>query len=266
MVDAAIDARGERLDLLLVEHEEFAMVSGPTLPYRARVLHVTEDYHWEIEMEGLRRAFHGICRLSPKRVVLFSWGRDRQPNAFLFDENGAALSQFWVGNYVAHAQADARGRLWVSYFDQGFGQEYSATGFNCYDADGQALQPWWFCPMLDCYAMNAARDGIWSCGYTDFPIRRVGLDGGQTSWTNEVRGARAILTWGQQVALYGGYEKRTSQLTRLRLGRERAEVESECVAHLPEGQEPGWVGGRGSHFHTLHEGVWHRLDPGLRAL
>jgi len=51
-----------------------------------------------------------------------------------------------------------------------------------------------------------------------------------------------------------------------RLGRERAEVESECVAHLPEGQEPGWVGGRGSHFHTLHEGVWHRLDPGLRAL
>lgn len=250
IVNWSVDASGEAVDLLLVER-----VKG--FRGEARLVHASERFQWEREWTGLTRAYSDLCGLAKNRYVLFDFGRPGEANAFLFDGAGQELTRFWVGDYVAHLQADGRGRLWVSYFDQAFGKSYSERGLNCYDSLGQAVQPWWYCPMMDCYAMNACQEGVWHCGYSSFPLIQVGLDQGQREWSNTVRGARAIVGWGRRVFLYGGYAERARHLTTLKLtGKGEAVVEQECVVDWA-----GSVVGRGPFFHAIDQGIWYRLDP-----
>lgn len=194
--------------------------------------------------------------------MLLSYDRLKQPNAFILDRNGNQLSSLWVGDYLAHLQADPTGRIWVSYFDQAFGRDYSQKGLSCYDSQGQAVAPWWDCPMMDCYAMNVSKDAVWHCGYTEFPIVRVGFDGSQRSWDSQVHRANAIVGWGQRVALYGRHDDGAQHLTTLALKADKAVVLQERVVSLPADNLR--VLGRGPYFHTLHKGMWYRLDPGLR--
>lgn len=194
--------------------------------------------------------------------MLLSYDKPKQPNAFIFDRNGNQLLSFWVGDYLAHLQADPAGRIWVSYFDQAYGRDYSQKGLSCYDRQGQTVAPWWDCPMMDCYAMNVSKDAVWHCGYTEFTLVRVGFDGSQRSWDNQVHRATAIVGWGQRAALYGGYGDRSQHLTTLTLKADKAVVQQERVISLPADNLR--VLGRGPYFHTLHKGIWHRLDPGLR--
>lgn len=221
----SVGSSGEEIDLLLVEDAAkvrgLRYTLGASTGYNARWLHAGEHYHWELNLR-LTRAYHYLCGLTTERFVILT---DGQPNAFLFDNAGNELASFWVGDYVVHLQADPAGNLWVSYFDQGFGQDYSERGLSCYDSQGQAVAPFWYCPMMDCYAMNVCKDGIWHCGYTDFPIVHVGFDHRQRTWSNQVRGAGAIVGWGQRVALYGGYNERALHLTILkRTGKGQAVV------------------------------------------
>jgi hypothetical protein len=193
---------------------------------------------------------------------MLTHGRSRQPNATVLDSSGKELARFWVGDCVEHLQADQAGNVWISYFDEGYGEDYSERGLSCYDGQGQALDPWWYCPMMDCYAMNVSKDGVWHCGYTEFPIVHVGFDRSQRKWDNCITGATAIVGWDRQVTLYGGYQERAQHLTTLRLSTsEQAVVETETVARLPGTQEVPGVIGRGPYFHAVHRGIWYRLDP-----
>ena len=218
----SIGPTGEEIHLLLVESakkvEGMRYMLGDCPGHDAKLLCVSEHYHWDLSLPGLTRAFSYYCGLTSDRHLMFSPERIGQPNATLFDGGGNELCRFWVGDHVEHLQSDTSGNLWVSYYDQGFGKEYSERGLSCYDSNGHAVNPWWNCPMMDCYAMNAGKDGVWHCGYSYFSIVHVGSDRGQREWSNRhVSGARAIVGWGQSVALYGGYRERGQHLTTLKL-------------------------------------------------
>ncbi|MBT9588243.1 hypothetical protein IV102_33205 [bacterium] len=265
----SVGPTGEEIDLLLVEDIErvrgLRNALGACSGYNARLVHASEHYHWDLSLLGLSRGYDYLCGLTSERFVMFTHGRSRQPNATLFDSAGDELSTFWVGDYVEHLQADPSGNLWVSYFDQGFGQDYSERGLSCYDSHGQAVIPWWNCPMMDCYAMNVCKDGVWHCGYSYFPIVHIGFDQRQREWSNRITGARAIVAWGQRVALYGGYQERAQQLTTLKLtAKGDAVVEAERIGRLPDSPATPGVTGRGPYFHAVHRGVWYRLDPRVK--
>jgi len=262
----SVDANGEEIDLLLIEDAEriqsLRYSLGIPTGYSARRLHASEHYHWNLNLTGLTRAYAYLCGLTEERFVMLNHKGSEQFNATLFDGAGKELSRFWIGDYVEQLQADRAGNLWVSYCDQGYCKTYSERGLSCYDNQGQAVAPWWNCPMMDCYAMNASKDGVWLCGYEKFAIVHVGLDRCQREWSNQVRGAIAMVGWGQKVALYGGYEERAQHLTTLRLTSEgQAVVEGESIARLPVDSERTEVIGRGPYFHALSRGVWYRLDP-----
>lgn len=263
----SVDPTGQEIDILLVESVEkvqsMRYMLGNGLGYDARLLHASEHYHWELSLTGLTRAYSWCCGLTSDRLLLFSHERSGQSNARLFDGAGNEVTQFWVGDHVEHLQPDPAGNLWVSYYDQAYGKTYSERGLSCFDSDGQVVKPWWNCPMMDCYAMNVSEDGVWHCAYSAFSVVHVGFDRRQREWANpDIRGARAIVGWGDRVALYGGYQERDQHLSTLMLaGNGLAKVESDCVALLPDCQETPWVTGRGPFFHALDNEIWYRLDP-----
>lgn len=262
----SVAATGEDIDIFLVKDVEkvhgLRYALGEYAGYDARLLRASEHYHWELPLTGLTRAYINYCLLNDDRFVLLSNERIGQPNATLLDGAGRELSRFWIGDHVEHAQPGPDGHLWVSYYDQGYGKIYSEKGLSCFDSDGIAVEPWWDCPMMDCYAMNVGKDGVWNCGYSYFPIVHVGFDRRQREWHNQVTGATAIVGRGQQTALYGGYHDRAEHLTVLKLtDKGLAVVESECMTHFPDSQEPLWVTGRGPYFHAFDRGIWYRLDP-----
>ena len=115
--------------------------------------------------------------------------------------------------------------------------------------------------MLECYAMNVAKDAIWLYYYTDFPITRLGYDGKLQTWTNSVHGATAIVAQGAKAALYGRYHE-PNVMTILELSsNSTAVIREERRIVLPDGQAPERVYGRGLHFHTLQGNLWCRMGP-----
>jgi len=208
---------------------------------RASILNVREDSHWFVDLLQVGDPW-GVCALGDSFVLA------SVPDACLYSGTGELLRRFRIGDHLAHAQADPNSRLWVTYSDQGARQEIAQRGLSCFDAHGQTVAPWWSCWMLDCYAMNAAKDGIWFCGMIDFEVKRLGYDGKMSAWSNAVC-PTAIAGWSKSAALY-----REDSITFLDLTGRKAIVREQLRAHAPAGS---W---RGLYFHALHESIWYRLE------
>jgi len=262
-----VEPDGRTITMMLIDPAAWASVLNPAAwdvpPYPARIVQATEETEWEYTFQ-LTHPAHGASSLGRYRLLL--WGGLGNPNAFVYDTDGELLHEFWLGDYFEDVQVDSQQRVWVSYFDQGYGKPMSEDGLSCFDSQGVRLTPWWdhFQP-FDMYAMNVAKDAIWMHYYTPFPVARLGFDGRLREWFPKVRGARAIVARGSQVALFGGYPPDPYQLTIVQLQGQSARVLSQEPLLLPADREPGQVVGRGGFFHTFHANVWYRFEPDWRA-
>lgn len=221
----------------------------------------------EFELDG---PFPEVDRLSDGRwIVANSRCQAGAANALILAPDGAVLDRLHLGDGISHLQSDAEGTIWVGYFDEGvFGNgrgsasprigggltRFSPTGVPlwAWNADGGA-------PTIDdCYSMNVAPDGVWSCFYSDFPILRVTSALEARIWDNDVIGANLIASSGRHVVLFGGYSADRGRITLLRLGDRVAEPVREGALALP-GWEDGVALARGDRLHFVVAGVWHVL-------
>lgn len=146
-------------------------------------------------------------------------GPDR--NAIIYSAAGTALAAATLGDGIAHVFTTGTGHVWVGYFDEGVFGNYGwglvegrepigSCGLARFSPD---LKIDWRFPshtstswgaISDCYALNVDTDTAWTCYYTDFPIVRV-REGTLTGWRTDGIAAKAIITGGSHIALYGGY-------------------------------------------------------------
>lgn len=193
-------------------------------------------------------------------------------NARVVDPAGDVVRTGLFGDGVGHVATTPTGHTWVGYFDEGVYGNFGwggpgpvpvgAPGLLRFDRD---LERAWAFPedgefdaIDDCYALNVAGETAWACYYSDFPVVRV--DGDRLSgWTNEVEGARAVITDGTRCALVGGYG---SEHDLVRIGEltddGRFEVRHRKRLALPD---PPWtMQGRGDVLHVIAGTTHYRLD------
>ncbi|QUD88948.1 hypothetical protein [Phenylobacterium montanum] len=207
-----------------------------------------------IEVDGC--IWPNVCRLSDGSwLVAAARAREGEANARLFDQFGAALGAFAMGDGLEHVICTAKGATWVGYFDE----SERAARLLALDAHGDRTwaltgEPY----VLDCYALSVTGETAWACTYPDFPILRI-ENGKLSSWANvEIAGARAIVAKGDHVILAGGYEPDKSRVALLKLGARTAQL----VASIewPAIAEPSaFVGGRDGVLHVVVGGRWRQL-------
>jgi hypothetical protein len=101
----------------------------------------------------------------------------------------------------------------------------------------------------------------WTCYYTDFPVVRV-HDGALTGWHSDGTAAKALITDGSRIALYGGYGTDRNRLITGHLTNGRIQVTEEYRVVLPDGHNlPNGtlVIGRGPDLHILTHDDWYRI-------
>ncbi|MDQ5966693.1 MAG: hypothetical protein QG625_2848 [Cyanobacteriota bacterium erpe_2018_sw_39hr_WHONDRS-SW48-000098_B_bin.30] len=186
-------------------------------------------------------------------------------NAVVFNQYGAILRRFTLGDAIEDVQISDSGEIWVSYFDEGiFGDGLGTSGLNCFDAKGKLIwryqAPVGFDDISDCYAINVAGSFVYACYYTDFPVVQIAPDKSVTGWANNLTGARAIAVSDLRVLLFGGYRDNT-RCTVMTLGTHGGMLapQSYPVAS-PEGIEKCKIMGRGACLHALVGTVWYRLS------
>jgi hypothetical protein len=150
-----------RYDVSVVAHDGRAARSTTLRGVHARYPMVQILPDDEILLVGAR------CRFTSDRTV-------EEDNAFVFGWDGTERRHFMLGDAIEDIQASSRGRIWISYFDEGvygrvmWGGEGepgppSAAGLLSTDGSGRIL--WRFRPSAadigridDCYALNVAVD------------------------------------------------------------------------------------------------------------
>jgi hypothetical protein len=164
--------------------------------------------------------YHAVQPLREGRWLLVRGRAGRSDrNAHLFEADGTPGPKIHVGDAVADVQTTERGRVWVSYFDEGvFGDDpLSQSGLSCFDGDGRPvfrlgdLTDPVLKSMADCYALNVCSDReTWLYFYTDFPLVRL-LDGKLAgSWRMPVAGSQGFAVRDERVLLAGSYDRRES--------------------------------------------------------
>ncbi|NKZ09098.1 hypothetical protein [Actinomadura latina] len=206
-------------------------------------------------------------------------GPDR--DAIIYSADGAALAAETLGNGIEHVFATRTGHIWVGYFDEGVFGNYDWGGPGGREPIGSCgltrfspnLQIDWRFPyhadepwgvIDDCYALNVDAHTVWTCYYTGFPIVRV-HDGELTGWDGDGTAAKALITDGSRIALYGGYGADRDRLVASQLTDSRMRSTGEFQVVLPDGQElpsDACVIGRGPDLHILTSTDWHRLNLG----
>lgn len=204
-------------------------------------------------------------------------GPDR--NAIIYSADGTALAAETLGDGIEHVFTTGTGHVWVGYFDEGVYGNYGwgeADGPEPIGSCGLArfspgLKTDWRFPshvnnpwgaISDCYALNVDADTAWTYYYTDFPIVRV-HDGTLTGWHGADAGARALITDGSRIALYGGYDADRDRLVDGQLADGRMRSTGAYRVVLPDRQElpsDALVIGRGPDLHILTHADWYRLD------
>lgn len=189
-------------------------------PNRYRV-HYPADEQWcFLDLPPTTENYHAVQPLRDGRWLLVRGRADRSDhNAHLFEADGTPGLKFHAGDGIADVQATERGRVWVSYFDEGvFGDDpLSQSGLACFDGDGRPVFRLGDLPdpvlksMADCYALNVCSDReTWLYFYTDFPLVRL-LDGKVAgSWRMPVAGSHGFAVDRERVLLAGSYDRRES--------------------------------------------------------
>lgn len=188
-------------------------------PNRYRV-HFRADEEWyHLDLSPTTESYHAMQPL-PYGQWLLVRGRatgwtDR--NAHVYESDGTPGLAFHAGDGIADVQSTERGRVWVSYFDEGvFGDNpLGQSGLVCFDQHGEPAfrlgdQPDSILKsMADCYALNVCSDReTWLYFYTDFPLVRL-FDGKVAgSWQIPIAGSHAFALNEDRVLLGGSYDRR----------------------------------------------------------
>lgn len=202
-------------------------------PNRYRVHYQAGEQWCHLDLLPTSENYHAVQPLREGGWLLVR-GRagDRSDhNAHLFEADGTPGLKFHVGDGIADVQTTERGRVWVSYFDEGvFGDDpLSQSGLACFDQDGTSVFRLGDLPdpvlksMADCYALNVCSDReTWLYFYTDFPLVRL-MDGKVTgSWRMPVAGSHGFAVERDRVLLGASYDRKNS-LFLVRLGQSRVE-------------------------------------------
>ncbi|MDL4773140.1 MULTISPECIES: hypothetical protein [Thermomonosporaceae] len=208
------------------------------------------------------------------------WRRDGPDrNAIIYSADGTTLAAETLGDGIQHVFTTGTGHVWVGYFDEGvygnrgWGEPGSqepigSCGLTRFSPDLKADwrfpshvdNPWG--AISDCYALNVDADTAWTCYYTGFPIIRI-HDGTLTSWHGDGTAAKALITDGSRIALYGGYNTDRDRLFAGQLADGRMRGTGEYRVVLPDGQKlpsDALVIGRGPDLHILTDADCYRLD------
>jgi hypothetical protein len=191
-------------------------------PIRFHVHQWTPDWQNTTSLEETYRNYHCVESVEKDEYLLVC-GRaanDQEHNAFIYGSQGQLIRSFPVGDAVASAQASRAGnRIWVSYFDEGFGEPFSEEGVMSFETDGAPAfrflsdvvnRPPYFVPQIfDCYAMNVAADNdVWLYYYTEFPLVRLHQGHVKHVWENlPFSGSHAFSVTDDRVLFSGGYNE-----------------------------------------------------------
>lgn len=236
----------------------------------------------KIELAEVEVAFPSVQPLPDGEVLLVGARchyRDGDPekNAVVFSRDGKLLRQFVLGDGINSVQTTDEGMIWASYFDEGvFGnygwnQPMGASGLVCYDSAGRILwefkPPTGFDSICDCYALNVAKNAVWACYYTDFPLVKIDTNKRIQGWKNDVGGASALAVDGRRALLWGGYREKHSRCVVQDIGSEALVHSREIEINLPFGFElmGAKVIGRGSTLHAFAANSWFTFDMGQIA-
>jgi hypothetical protein len=196
---------------------------------------------------------------------------------------GTPVSRFCVGDGVDQVQVDDDGCIWIAFNDHGimgdFGQHgwgrltpedwidpVGVCGIVRYAASGEP--EWTFDPppgaslMGDCYALNVASSGAWTCYHPGFPLVRIEARGISMRETG-LHGIDAITINDDRVLFYRSYGRwpGRSWLGRL-MAREVQDIEPVSL-ELDDGgplRSLRWVTGRNSSLHGFTDQSWYRFD------
>lgn len=197
---------------------------------------------------------------------------DPEKNAAVCGEDGKVLRRFVLGDGISSVQATNEGMIWVSYFDEGvFGnygwnQPMGASGLICFDSVGNIA--WEFKPpdgfdsICDCYSLNVAKDAVWACYYTEFPLVRIDSHKRVRGWENEVGGANALAVDGQRALLWGGYGEKRTRCVVQDIADEALVRSRELILQLPDGSDlmGATIVGGGSTLHAFIGNAWFSFD------
>jgi hypothetical protein len=146
-------------------------------------------------------------------------GKDRAPNADIFDEQGNLLSSILVGDGIEHVQATSAGEIWVGYFDEGVycGSTLEHSGLVCLVEKGQPCLQYWpdiaelkgLPPIDDCYALNVSgEDEVWVDYYSNFPLVRLRDKKLSHSWLDwPAKAVRAFAVHGDRLLMTPAYRR-----------------------------------------------------------
>jgi hypothetical protein len=230
-----------------------------------------------VELEDVEIAFPSVQPLTNGEIVLVG-ARSHflksgpEKNAVVYSGDGKVLRRFTLGDGINDVQTTGDGVIWVSYFDEGvFGNfgwndPMGSSGLICFDSHGNIV--WQFTPpagfdsICDCYSLNVAKNGVWSCYYTEFPVVRIDSSKKVRGWTNEVGGASALAVDGQRVLLWGGYGDTRTRCVMQNLSGEALNNPREVQLALPVGFDlmTATVVGRDSTLHAFTENAWFTFD------
>lgn len=197
---------------------------------------------------------------------------DPEKNASVFSQDGKLLRRFVLGDGINNVQTTCEGMIWVSYSDEGvFGncgwnQPMGAPGLICFDSTGRI--DWEFKPpdgfdsICDCYSLNIARNGVWACYYTEFPLVKIDSDKQVRGWKNEVGGASALVVDGRHALLWGGFGEKRTKCVVQDIGGEALACSRELTLRLPDGSDlmGAAVVGRDSTLHAFIGNAWFFFD------
>ncbi len=136
----------------------------------------------------------------------------QQANAHVYEPKDIIGGSFFVGDAIEWAFVDSLDRIWIGYFDEGFGKPLSANGLSCFSTDGALLFA--FADhsqrfVVDVYAMTIDKnDCAWICPYTEFFVARV--CNREVEFVLEAaptRGAKALLVGESHLGFIGGYKR-----------------------------------------------------------
>jgi hypothetical protein len=158
-----------------------------------------------------------VCALDPETAALVdACASASRPNAWVVRADGDQLAEFAVGDAV-QSLASIRGRLVVTHFDEGLGNDLH--GMLAFDRAGQlqlhyARDIAGACDIVDCYAMGpSGGDRALILIYPDFPLAEVDLaTRTQQVWPTPkaVHGAAAVSALGPTVFFHGSYADRAA--------------------------------------------------------
>jgi hypothetical protein len=234
----------------------------------------------ELNLSGLTAAFRHVEML-PGGEVLVVAARCRffrnggyELNAKVYDSSGSLTREFLLGDGISHVQADARGNIWVGYFDEGVYGNFGWTGANslgsaglsCFSNRGEKL--WDFRPpegfgfISDCYALNVSSGDVWAYYYTDFPLIRVDANWQVRGWETESAGGTAFAIGNQRMLLYGGYRDQSTACKLLNIGDDSAELTADVSLALPDEVDlsQSKVIGRDTELHVFFQDHWYQFS------